>query len=161
MRSPVGRTAVLWKRYGRLMEVDDLDGIDHEVAELAADGFPAPAIAARVGLTERAARARIQVVFAKLGVRDRGELRARMTATDWRRTFDRIRGFIDAHGHSRIPEGYSDDHGPLRPLVDSIRRHHAGPGDDSADARRLWYMSSPYPGVDYAADLDRQPGWEW
>jgi hypothetical protein len=32
----------LWNRYGRLMEVDDLGGIDHEVAELAAEGFPAP-----------------------------------------------------------------------------------------------------------------------
>jgi DNA-binding CsgD family transcriptional regulator len=143
------------------MEVDDLDSAGQEVAELAAEGFSAPAIAARVGLTERAARARIKVVFAKLGVRNRRDLRAKMTATDWRRTFDRIRGFIDAHGHSRIPEGYSDDHGPLRPLVENIRRHHAGPADDSTEARRGWYMSSPYPGIDYGAELDLLRGWEW
>lgn len=143
------------------MEVDDLDGVDHEIAEMAAEGLPAPAIAGRVGLSERAAKDRIRVVFAKLGVRDRRELRVKMTATDWRRTVDRIQSFIETHGHSRVPEGYEDERGPLRPLVEAIRRHHAGPAVGSPDAQRLWYLTSPFPGIDYATDLGQLPGWEW
>jgi DNA-binding CsgD family transcriptional regulator len=143
------------------MEVEDLDGPEFEIAQLAAEGYPTPAIAGRLGLSDRTAAARVRVVFAKLGVRNRPELRAKMTANYWRRFLERIRTFIDAHGHSRVPEGYEDDEGPFRPVVERIRRHHAGPADASADSRKVWYMTSPFPGIDYASELDRLPGWEW
>lgn len=62
------------------------------------------------------------------------------------------------HGSQR---GIKDNEGPLRPVVEHIRRHHAGPADGSADSRKVWYMTSPFPGIDYASELDRLPGWEW
>jgi hypothetical protein len=56
------------------------------------------------------------------------------------------------HGHSRLPEGYHDDMGRLDILVGNLRWHHAGKGGVSP---------GPFPGIDYAKDLDRLPGWEW
>jgi DNA-binding NarL/FixJ family response regulator len=64
--------------YGPRMDVEDLEGQDREIAELAYEGFAGPHIALKLGLSERAAAARIRVVFAKLGVRNRRELRAKM-----------------------------------------------------------------------------------
>jgi hypothetical protein len=70
----------------------------------------------------------------------------------WAETLERIRRFIEAHGHSRVPDGYHDDRGPLDIIVGNLRWHHAGKGGVSP---------GPFSGIDYAADLDRTPGWEW
>lgn len=71
----------------------------------------------------------------------------------WRTTLGRIRRFIEAHGQSRVPDGYVDDDGyGLAGLVGNIRWHHAGRGGESP---------GPFPGVDYAADLDTLEGWSW
>jgi hypothetical protein len=42
--------------------------------------------------------------------------------------------------------------GRLDILVGNLRWHHAGKGGVSP---------GPFPGIDYAKDLDRLPGWEW
>jgi hypothetical protein len=73
-------------------------------------------------------------------------------AAFWAKTLARIERFIERHGHSRLPEGYHDEDGRLDILVGNIRWHHAGKDP---------YGSGPFPGIDYAAVLDRLPGWEW
>ena len=70
----------------------------------------------------------------------------------WADTLARIRRFIDQHGHANVPDGYHDESGRLDILVENLRWHHAGKGGVSP---------GPFPGIDYAADLDRLPGWEW
>ena len=70
----------------------------------------------------------------------------------WQRTVARIRRFVEANGPSRMPDPYFDDDGRLDVIVGNLRWHHAGKADISA---------GPFPGIDYAADLDRLPGWEW
>jgi hypothetical protein len=142
------------------MELNDLDGPEFQIAQLAAGGHSTPDIAAELDLTERAAASRLRVIFDKLGVRDRRELRNKVGATEWQRAFGQIRAFIDAHGHSRIPEAYlAEDGTPLAGLVSNIRWRHAG---------RDWLSERPrpkgsdfFPGVDYEADLDRLSGWTW
>jgi hypothetical protein len=125
-----------------------------------AEGFGARDIAVRLDLSERAVAGRIRVIFAKLGVANRRQLRAKMDADAWRRDLQSIREFIETHGHSRIPESWRDKDGrSLYILLSNIRRHHAG---------RSWLGegrppkgSGPYPYLDYAADLDRLEGWSW
>lgn len=140
------------------MEVRDLRGSDLEIAQELIEGCPAPLIAQRLNLSERAARARIRVISAKLGVTNRQELRHKATAEAWRQDYARIRAFVEAHGHSRVPEDYWDRHGPLDGLVGNIRLHHSG---------RSWLGEGPpprgseYPGVDWEADLDRLGGRSW
>jgi hypothetical protein len=73
-------------------------------------------------------------------------------AAFWTQTLARIGRFIQVHGHSRVPDRYSDEVGPLDAIVGNIRLHHAGLAGVSP---------GPFPGIDYAADLDRLPGWEW
>jgi hypothetical protein len=73
-------------------------------------------------------------------------------AAFWEKTLARIERFIERHGHSRVPEGYHDEDGLLSILVGNIRWHHAGKDP---------YGRGPFPGIDYAAVLDRLPGWEW
>ncbi len=73
-------------------------------------------------------------------------------AAYWARTLARIRRFIDQHGNSNVPAFFEDDEGRLDVLVGNLRWHHAGKGGVSP---------GPFPGIDYAADLDRLPGWEW
>jgi hypothetical protein len=73
-------------------------------------------------------------------------------AAYWAETLGRIRRFVETHGHSRLPDGYHDDMGRLDILVGNLRWHHAGKGGVSP---------GPFPGIDYAKDLDRLPGWEW
>lgn len=73
-------------------------------------------------------------------------------AAHWQRTLTRIRRFVEAHGHSRFPEPYFDEDGRLDILVGNIRWHHAGRAGESV---------GPFPGVDYAADLDKLDGWSW
>jgi hypothetical protein len=73
-------------------------------------------------------------------------------AAFWQETLARIRRFIEQHGHSNVPPGYSDQRGPLDIIVGNIRWHHAGKGGASP---------GPFPGIDYAAELDRLPGWHW
>ena len=73
-------------------------------------------------------------------------------AAYWARTLARIRRFIEQHGNSNVPEFFEDDEGRLDVLVGNLRWHHAGKGGVSP---------GPFPGIDYAADLDRLPGWEW
>jgi hypothetical protein len=70
----------------------------------------------------------------------------------WSETLERIRRFIAAHGDSRVPPDYADERGRLDIIVGNLRWHHAGKGGASP---------GPFPGVDYAADLDRLDGWEW
>jgi hypothetical protein len=70
----------------------------------------------------------------------------------WAKTFARIRRFIEENGHSRVPDRYSDEVGPLDAIVGNIRWHHAG---------RAGVSPGPFPGIDYAAELDKLPGWEW
>lgn len=70
----------------------------------------------------------------------------------WGATLARIQRFVEAHGHSRVPDGYEDDQGRLDIVVGNLRWHHAGKGGVSP---------GPFPGIDYAADLDSLPGWEW
>jgi hypothetical protein len=141
------------------MEVRDLEGPELEIAGLLIDGHSAPHVAQRLNLSERAARARIRVIFAKLGVSNALELRRKEQAEEWRRTYARIRAFVEAHGHSRVPDGYSDEHGRLDGLVGNILLHHSG---------RAWLGESPpprelqmYGSVDWEADLDRLEGWSW
>ena len=73
-------------------------------------------------------------------------------AAFWQRTLARIQRFIEEHGHSNVPSGYEDDQGRLDVIVGNLRWHYAGKGGMSP---------GPFPGIDYAADLDRLPGWEW
>ena len=73
-------------------------------------------------------------------------------AAAWQETLARIKRFIEANGHSDVPPGYSDARGPLDIIVGNIRWHHAGKGGASP---------GPFPGIDYAAELDRLPGWRW
>jgi len=70
----------------------------------------------------------------------------------WAETLARIRRFIEDNGHSRVPDDYHDADGRLDVIVGNLRWHHAGKGGVSP---------GPFPGIDYAADLDRLPGWEW
>ena len=71
----------------------------------------------------------------------------------WERDIERIRRFIQEHGHSRVPKSYFDEAGtPLDIVVDNIRWHHAGRGG---------WSEGPYPGVDYADDLAALEGWSW
>jgi hypothetical protein len=70
----------------------------------------------------------------------------------WEKTLARICRFIDEHGHSRVPDPYFDTDGRLDVIVGNLRWHHAGrPGTNPG----------PFPGIEYAPDLDRLPGWEW
>ena len=99
------------------------------------------------------------MVFAKLGVSNAQELRQKENAEDWRRTCARIRAFVEAHGHSRVPEDNHDEDVPLDGLVGNIRLHHSG---------RSWLGEPPppresqmYGSVDWEADLDRLMGWSW
>ncbi len=132
---------------------EELAGRHREAAELAYEGLSARHIASRLGLSEPAARRLIEEAFAKLGVQDRVELRAKVTREMWERSFDRIRRFVDEHGHSEIPDEYSDEHGGgLGGLVANIRHHYAGLADHSP---------GPFPGVDYASDLDQLEDWDW
>ena len=73
-------------------------------------------------------------------------------AVFWAETLARISRFIERFGHSRVPDQYADEDGPLDAIVGNIRLHHAGGAGSSP---------GPFPGIDYAADLDRLPGWEW
>jgi hypothetical protein len=73
-------------------------------------------------------------------------------AAFWAETLARIGRFIEVHGHSRVPHRYADEVGPLDAIVGNLRLHHAG---------RAGASPGPFPGIDYAADLDRLPGWEW
>jgi hypothetical protein len=73
-------------------------------------------------------------------------------AAFWEKSLARIERFIERHGHSRLPDGYHDEEGPLDILVGNIRWHHAGKAGTSP---------GPFPGTDYASVLDRLPGWEW
>ena len=142
------------------MELNDLDGTEFEIAQMGAEGLSVRHIAARLNLTERTAAARLRVVFDKLGVRDRRELRTKIGTTEWQRALGSIRAFIDAHGHSRIPESYRDEDGmPLAGLVSNIRWRHAG-RDWLGEGRRP-QASDFFPGVDYEAELDRLRGWTW
>jgi len=101
----------------------------------------------------------IRAVFAKLGVTNLRELREKQQAEEWRHHFARIRAFVEAHGHSRVPEGYRDEHGPLDGLVGNLRLHHGGRS----------YLGGPPPPresqmlglVEWEADLDRLQGWSW
>jgi len=70
----------------------------------------------------------------------------------WRQTLARVRRYIERHGDSRVPDGYRDEDGPLDVIAGSLRWHHAGKGGASP---------GPFPGADYAADLDDLEGWEW
>jgi len=71
---------------------------------------------------------------------------------EWERTLRRIKRFIDQYGHSRVPEPYHDDEGRLDIIVENLRWHQAGRGGIDP---------GPFPGVDYAADLDHLAGWDW
>ena len=73
-------------------------------------------------------------------------------AAFWAKTLARIGRFIERFGHSRVPDRYSDEDGPLDAIVGNIRLHHAGLAGVSP---------GPFPGIDYAADLEKLPGWEW
>jgi hypothetical protein len=73
-------------------------------------------------------------------------------AAFWGETLGRIRHFVEQHGHSNVPDGYADEQGRLDIIVGNLRWHHAGKGGVSP---------GPFPGIDYAADLDQLPGWEW
>ena len=46
----------------------------------------------------------------------------------WQKSLARIERFIERHGHSRIPDGYHDEDGPLDILVGNIRWHPRGKG---------------------------------
>jgi DNA-binding CsgD family transcriptional regulator len=141
------------------MEVRDLKSSDFEIAQDLIEGFSAPHIARRLNLSERAAGARIRVIFAKLGVSNREELRHRRRQKSGDIT---TRGFAPSlrpRGHSRVPEDYWDEHGPLDGLVGNIRLHHSGRSclGEGPPPRG----SEMYPGVDWEADLDRLDGWSW
>lgn len=73
-------------------------------------------------------------------------------AAYWRQTLARIRRFVEANGHSRLPAPYFDEEGRLDILVGNIRRHHAGLAGVSP---------GPFPGIDYAKELDELGGWSW
>lgn len=73
-------------------------------------------------------------------------------AAFWAKTLSRIRRFIERFGHSRVPNRYADEDGPLDAIVGNIRLHHAGLAGVSP---------GPFPGIDYAAELENLPGWEW
>jgi hypothetical protein len=70
----------------------------------------------------------------------------------WAETLARIGRFIERFGHSRVPDRYADEVGPLDAIVGNIRLHHAG---------RAGGSPGPFPGIHYAADLEKLPGWEW
>ena len=141
------------------MEAGDLEGPEFELVQELIEGFSAPEIARRWDLSERTVRARIRVVFAKLGVSNVRQLRQKEQAEEWRYDYERIRAFVETNGHSRVPEGYSDEQGPLDGLVGNLRLHHSGRS----------YLGEPPPPresqmlglVDWEADLDRLEGWSW
>jgi hypothetical protein len=146
-------------RYGQGVEIGDLEGPEFEIAQLLIEGFNAPEVAQRLNLSARAARARIRVVYAKLGVTNLRELREKEQVESWRHAYARIRAFVEAHGHSRLPEGYRDEDGPLDGLVGNLRLQHSGRS----------YLGGPPPPresqslglVNWEAELDRLPGWSW
>jgi len=71
----------------------------------------------------------------------------------WEQDFERIRRFVERHGHSRVPDHYHDESGMrLDTVVGDIRWYHAGRGG---------WSDGPYPGVDYIADLAKLEGWSW
>ena len=78
------------------MEVGDLEGPEFELMQEVINGFSAPEIARRWQLSERAVRARVRVVFAKLGVSNLRELREKQQAAGWRHDNARIRAFVGA-----------------------------------------------------------------
>jgi hypothetical protein len=119
---------------------------------MAFEGLSTRHIAGRFGLSTAAAPRLLDEVFSKVGVRDRRELRDEWIQDEWRATLGRIRRFIDRHGHSRIPEDYTDEEGHLGGLVENLRHHHAGLAGNSP---------GPFPGVDYAAELGSVEGWDW
>ena len=51
-----------------------------------------------------------------------------------------------------MPRAYVDEDGLLEGLVQNLHHHRAGPAGNSP---------GPFPGVDYAVDLDALDGWEW
>lgn len=146
-------------RYGHGVEVGDLEGPEFELVQELIEGFRAPEIARRWNLSEGAVRARIRVVFAKLGVSNLRDLREKEQAEGWRDHYARIRAFVEAHGHSRVPEGYRDGYGPLDGLVGNLRMHHSGRS----------YLGGPPPPresqmlglVEWEAELDQLGGWSW
>jgi len=71
---------------------------------------------------------------------------------DWERTLTRIQRFIERHGHSKVPEPYFDEDGRLDVIVGNLRWHHAG---------KAGISPGPFPGIDYARQLDDVVGWEW
>ncbi len=73
-------------------------------------------------------------------------------AAFWADTLARIQRFIEQHGHSNVPIEYHDADGRLDILIENIRWHHAG---------KAGISPGPFPGIDYAADLDALHGWEW
>ena len=131
---------------------DDLTGRHREAAEMAFEGLTTRHIAAKSGLSTAAASSLLNEVFAKVGVSSRRELRE-VWIRDYRKaTLGRIRRFIDRHGHSRVPHDYVDEDGHLAGVLGNIRDHHAGLAGVS---------TGPFPGVDYAAEVDAVDGWEW
>jgi DNA-binding CsgD family transcriptional regulator len=62
------------------MELKDLEEPELEIAQMADEGFSVRHSAARLDLTERAAAARLRIVFAKLGVRNRHELHPKIAS---------------------------------------------------------------------------------
>jgi DNA-binding CsgD family transcriptional regulator len=146
-------------RYGHGVELGDLERSEFELVQELIEGFSANEIAQRSNLSERAVRTHIRLVFAKLGVTNRRELREKEQVEGWRHAYARIRAFVEAHGHSRLPEGYRDEYGPLDGLVSNLRLHHSGRS----------YLGGPPPPresqsfglVNWETDLDRLPGWSW
>jgi Bacterial regulatory proteins, luxR family len=141
------------------VEIGELERPEFELVQELIEGLGAPQIAQRWNLPERAVRAKIRVVFAKLGVTNLRQLREKEQAESWRHDFARIRAFVETHGHSRIPDGYRDEFGPLDGLVGNLRLHHSG---------RSYLGRKPPPPelqmlglIDWEADLDRLPGWSW
>ena len=119
---------------------------------MAFEGLTTRHVAAKFGLSTAAASSLLNEVFAKVAVSIRRELREVWIRDDWQATLGRIRRFIDRHGHSRVPHDYVDEGGHLAGLLVNIRHHHAGSAGVSP---------GPFPGVDYAVELDSVDGWEW
>jgi hypothetical protein len=70
----------------------------------------------------------------------------------WQLDLARIERFVETHGHSRVPDGFSDEAGRLDVLVRILQeRHRSGPTGDGG----------PYPGIDWVRDLSELKGWEW
>lgn len=102
---------------------------------------------------ERFGDRQLRILYWAEAARDPAELpEAPDYRAEWRRTLARIKRFVADHGHSRVPEPYRDVEGRLDIIVESLRWHHAGRGGTDP---------CPFPGIDYARDLDQLPGWDW